>query len=353
MAQPRDIRLKFLHPKPTAAVAMAIPDGSLSDYLLPLTQYLSAVTSEITTTGSASVSLGVNSVAGSAETTVQGAVKVSTTGSTRRAIGAALGHVVRSTAGRLRPMRGTKSAVLAPPEEEDLEEDDDMSTTHSHVAATSGNESLALQSSSLSSKRPHHLKGYGTVPLGSITPSIGQSQSRRLELDASLKNREPAEHICASNPRETSLSSDVPCSEQGENKATPLDVQGAPESLSPPRPAKSERESSMASLLTPSALFSRFFVLRHRGPTINQPHVDTSHALGVNGVASGNGMGLLTPGAHGVGRGALLVVPMGGEFGDTEPTFVQVDGEGYKVFALRRLELSFCTRARMVTFTGT
>ena len=43
-------------------------------------------------------------------------------------------------------------------------------------------------------------------------------------------------------------------------------------------------------------------------------------------------------------------VPMGGVFADSDPIFLQVDGEGYKVFALRSLEIKFRARARLVTF---
>jgi hypothetical protein len=45
-----------------------------------------------------------------------------------------------------------------------------------------------------------------------------------------------------------------------------------------------------------------------------------------------------------------VVVPMGGVFADTEPIFLQVDGEAYKVYALRRLEIRFKARARLVSF---
>jgi hypothetical protein len=41
---------------------------------------------------------------------------------------------------------------------------------------------------------------------------------------------------------------------------------------------------------------------------------------------------------------------MGGRLADTEPTYLQVDGEAYKVYGLRRLELRWRGRARMVAF---
>jgi len=37
-------------------------------------------------------------------------------------------------------------------------------------------------------------------------------------------------------------------------------------------------------------------------------------------------------------------------YADTEPVFIQVDGEGYKVFALRELRLTFKARANLVSF---
>jgi hypothetical protein len=46
----------------------------------------------------------------------------------------------------------------------------------------------------------------------------------------------------------------------------------------------------------------------------------------------------------------LRVVPMGGALGDTDPLYVQVDGEAYKVYGLRRLELRWRGRARLVAF---
>jgi hypothetical protein len=40
----------------------------------------------------------------------------------------------------------------------------------------------------------------------------------------------------------------------------------------------------------------------------------------------------------------------GRAFADSEPVFVQVDGEAYKVFGLRSVALHFKARARMVSF---
>lgn len=40
----------------------------------------------------------------------------------------------------------------------------------------------------------------------------------------------------------------------------------------------------------------------------------------------------------------------GRAFADTEPVFIQIDGEGYKVYGLRSVSVAFKTKARMVTF---
>jgi hypothetical protein len=42
-------------------------------------------------------------------------------------------------------------------------------------------------------------------------------------------------------------------------------------------------------------------------------------------------------------------VLQGGSFSDTEPIFLQVDGEGYKIFALRQVSLTFRARANLVS----
>lgn len=43
-------------------------------------------------------------------------------------------------------------------------------------------------------------------------------------------------------------------------------------------------------------------------------------------------------------------VPMGGVYADSDPLFLQIDGEGYKVYALRSLDIRWRARARLVTF---
>lgn len=406
VAQPHDVRLKFIHPKPAAAALMPPITEShalFSDFLLPLPQALIAG-AEASGTQAVAVPLGPPSGPVN-DTTLDesdAAPRQGSRGSTRRAIRAALGQVVRSTAGRLRPQHSLRSAVLAPPEEE--EEDDHESEVKGGAAGYASAAAQELQPPSQAPRRPSpHLKGYATVPLGSITPSVGggRSQSRHRR-DPGSRPQPPEEPSTdapsASHPsgdahepfsaQQSALelapggSSDpashseggtaararspsplpLPVVSGGELPVQPLGP-AAPESppRAPPLSKSTSNGSGVVALLsTPTAFISRAvssFVLRHRGGT-HAPSDDATggHEIAADASVPGSapltrgGLELLTPGAHGVGRGALLIVPMGGDFADTEPTFVQVDGEGYKVFALRRLELSFFARALMVSF---
>ncbi|RYG57467.1 hypothetical protein EON66_00335 [archaeon] len=65
--------------------------------------------------------------------------------------------------------------------------------------------------------------------------------------------------------------------------------------------------------------------------------------------ASANAAVSLASGGLGDGSGTPLVVPQGGLYADTEPTFVQVDGESYKVFGLRSLDIAYKAKARLVS----
>lgn len=361
VAQPHDIRLKFLHPKPTSLTssdncASSIPQAqelSSSDFLLPLP--LSSYIDADNRKKDVAVSL---SAGGITEDRALFDVPSLSRGSTTRAIGAALGQVVRSTTDRLRPARSTRSAVLAPPEEDD--DDDEYVAAvepagNARIVAGASDLSLSsaapASSSSTSSRRSHHLKGYATVPQGFISPSAGKTFSQRF--DRVPSERSPRSQEAPLVPNEVSQARSV-SSSSSDAIAQPNEQRGlekssdnpAPES--PPRPSQASSVArSVAALLTPSALFSRVssLALRHRGNAAANPLTETAASSLTTGASEP-----LAPAAHNVGRGALLVVPMGGEFGDTEPAFVQVDGEGYKVFALRRLELAFTARALMVTF---
>jgi hypothetical protein len=317
---------------------------------------------------------------------LDGAARSATTRvSTRKAIGAALGQVVRSTASRLRPARGVRSAVLAPPEER---EDDDggggeaesvggassssasSSSMAAQITSASSGPDLVLSPASL---RPPHLRGYATVPHG-FTPVVTVRQRPAAPAQVSTGNGfvAPIELDAAAHAAVTTISTSSGLVSEGDRSAGTESMESGharnegkgsehrpaasaasaavEQPRTPPRPRQAAAAASVAaalSSLTPSALFSRVsaFALRHRGGP--SPSEDVPGARVAPGAAS-------TPASRGSdrprGAGSLLVVPMGGEFADTEPTFVQVDGEGYKVFALRRLELAFCARALMVTF---
>jgi hypothetical protein len=292
------------------------------------------------------------------------AASASATGkSTRRAIGQALGQVVRSTAGRLRPGRGARSAVLAPPEEEEEEDTAAAGSAGALVVAAAGGSGSSLSdraslSPSRSAANSSHLRGYATVPHG-FTPAASSRPRSVAEL-AQASTDDEARPVTQPALRDEKTAASAPAREHSGGDATVVDSgDSSSAGAKLHTPLRAEKASgglgvALASL-TPVALFSRAvssFSLRHRG---GAPSHITEAA---NSLVAASDSSSIPPTATapassataGRGAGRPLIVPMGGDFADTEPTFVQVDGEGYKVFALRRLELSFCARALMVTF---